>query len=328
MTTPQHRLRCAFRRFFNGAERLATVVTQVAFVSASSALTAGAVELNFQPVAPGVYAHIGDLEGRTYDNEALNANIGLIDTPAGAILVDSGASDLGAQQIEVAARKVTPRPIRWVINTGGQDHRWLGNAYFVRRGADVLAHASAQADMQNRGPVQLNALRPLLKEKLEGTQIQLPTRWVSGESNVLDMGGVAVHILHRAGGHTPGDSLVWLPQQGVVFTGDVVYVDRVLGLHPVSNTRHWLASFELLESLQPRVVVPGHGAVTTLHQAQKETRDLLLALRRHVGQALEAGTDLAETVKRFDRRPFLGLKHADVWLPQLVNHTYLEMERE
>ena len=201
-----------------------------------------AVDVNFQSVAPGVYAHIGDLEGRTYENEALNANIGLVVTPAGAVLIDSGASYLSAQQIEAAARRVTAQPIRWVINTGGQDHRWLGNGYFVQRGVEVVAHASAQADMNSRGLVQLNALKPVLKEKLEGTMVQTATRWVSGESTVLEMGGVSLHIKHRAGGHTPGDSLVWLPQQGVVFTGDVVYVDRVLGLHPVSNTKNWLAS--------------------------------------------------------------------------------------
>lgn len=297
-------------------------------LAAAVATTAFAVEVNFKAVAPGVYAHIGDLEGRTYDNEALNANIGLVDTPAGAVLIDPGATYLSAQQIEAAARKVTAQPIRWVINTGGQDHRWLGNSYFVKRGAEVIAHANAQADMKSRGPEQLNALKTVLKEKLEGTQVQLPTRWVSGESNTLDMGGVAIHIKHRTGGHTPGDSMVWLPQQSVVFTGDVVYVDRVLGLHPVSNTKNWLASFELLESLKPKVVVPGHGGVSTLEKAQKETRDLLLALRQHMGKAVENGTDLATAVKSFERQPFLGLKHADVWLPQLANHTYLEMERE
>lgn len=320
MTTPHHALHHVFRALATLACGWAAAVALVP--------AAWAVEVNFRPVAPGVFAHMGDLEGRTYENEALNANIGLIDTPAGAVLIDAGASYLSAQQIEAAARQVTTRPIRWVINTGGQDHRWLGNGYFVQRGAEVLAHVNAHADMQNRGPGQLQALEPVLKEKLRGTRVQLPTRWVKGDRTILDMGGVDVHILHRAGGHTPGDSLVWLPVPGVVFTGDVVYVDRVLGLHPVSNTRHWLASFELLESLEPKVLVPGHGRVTALAQAQKDTRDLLRALRRHMGQAIENGTDLAEAVKRFDRRPFQALKHADVWLPQLANHTYLEMERE
>jgi hypothetical protein len=53
---------------------------------------AHAVDISFQPVAPGVYAYVGDTEGRTYENEALNANIGLVVTPAGAVLIDPGAT--------------------------------------------------------------------------------------------------------------------------------------------------------------------------------------------------------------------------------------------
>jgi hypothetical protein len=45
-----------------------------------------------KPVAPGVYAYVGDIEGRTFENEALNANIGLVVTPAGAVLIDPGAT--------------------------------------------------------------------------------------------------------------------------------------------------------------------------------------------------------------------------------------------
>jgi glyoxylase-like metal-dependent hydrolase (beta-lactamase superfamily II) len=114
----------------------------------------------------------------------------------------------------------------------------------------------------------------------------------------------------------------------VVFTGDVVYVDRILGLHPVSKTKTWVASFEALEALKPKIVVPGHGQVTTLAQAQKDTGDLLKALRAHMGQAVEAGPDISAAVKSLDARPYRHLKHVDVWLPQLANLTYLEMEQE
>ena len=69
--------------------------------------TSHAVEVNFHPVAKDVYAHIGDLEGRSFDNEGLNANIGLVVTPSGAVLIDSGASFQSARQIAEAVRKVT-----------------------------------------------------------------------------------------------------------------------------------------------------------------------------------------------------------------------------
>lgn len=308
------------------ATRIRQLLT--ACLTAMLPLAAQAVDIVFKSVAPGVYAHVGDTDGRTYENEALNANLGLVVTSAGALLIDSGASLQGAKQIAEAARKVTAQPIRWVINTGGQDHRWLGNGYFKAQGAEIMAHASAEADMRTRGPEQLQANASVLKEKQKGTQIVLPTRWLKDADTKLDMGGVVVEVVHRGGGHTPGDSMVWLPQSGVVFTGDVVYVDRILGLLPVSKTLTWMHSFEALEALQPRVVVPGHGDVTTLAQAQKDTGELLKALRTQMGKALEAGTGLAAAVKGFDAALFKHLKHADVWLPQLANRTYLEMEME
>jgi len=56
-------------------------------------------------------------------------------------LIDSGATYRSARQVHEAVRKVTPQPVKWVINTGGQDHRWLGNAYFKEQGAEIIAHA-------------------------------------------------------------------------------------------------------------------------------------------------------------------------------------------
>jgi len=290
-------------------------------------LPAWAVEVVFQPVAPDVYAYIGDLEGRTYENEGLNANIGLVVTPAGAVLIDSGATAQVAAKIEAAVKKVTPQPIKWVINTGGQDHRWLADGYFSAKGAETIAHAHAQADMKARTGEHLQGLK-VLKERLDGTVPALPTRWVTGPDTRLELGGTVFELKHRGGGHTPGDMLVWLPQKNVLFTGDVVYVERTLGLLEPSNSKAWLASFAVIDELQPQTLVPGHGKVTDLATARAHTRDLLLALRAHMKQAVDDGVDVSAAVKSFDAKPFAHLKHADVWIPQLANRTYLEMERE
>lgn len=302
--------------------------TATVALALSTAGWAQAVEVKFEPVAPNVYAHVGDIEGRTYENEALNANIGLVVTSAGAVLIDSGASFQSARQIAEAVKQVTPQPIKWVINTGGQDHRWLGNGYFKGKGAEIIAHADAEADMKARGPEHLRANAPVLKEKMDGTELTLPTRWLKDADTKLELGGTVIEVVHRKGGHTPGDSMVWLPQSGVVFTGDVVYVDRILGLHPVSKTKTWVESFEALEALNPKVVVPGHGSVTTLAKAQADTGNLLRALRAHMGKAVADGTDMSTAIKSFDATPYKHLKHVDVWLPQISNLTYLEMEQE
>lgn len=301
---------------------------------AALALAAGlcglahAVEVRFQPVAPGVYAFVGEKSGRTHANEGLNANIGLVVTPAGALLIDSGASFQGARQIHAAVRQVTTQPVKWVINTGGQDHRWLGNGYFIAQGAEVIAHAHARADMQARGGDHLASLKTELKEKLDGTVPTLPTRWLAGSDERLDLGGTVVEVKHRDGAHTPGDVMVWLPQQRVVFSGDIVYVDRLLGVIPVSHTGRWLQSFAALEALQPARIVPGHGEVCELPQARAQTRDYLQALRTHMKKAVDEGTEIGAAIKAFDAGPWMGLLNAADLHPGNASRTYLELERE
>ncbi len=287
-----------------------------------------AVEIRFEPVADGVYAFVGETGGRTATNEGLNANLGLVVTPAGAVLIDSGATLQGAKQVHDAVRRVTPQPVRWVINTGGQDHRWLGNGYFAAQGAEVIGHAAGEADLRNRGNDHLEGLRSTLGPKADGTVPTLPARWLKAPDERLELGGVAFEFRHRGGAHTPGDMLVWLPQQRVLFSGDVVYVDRLLGVIPVSQTRPWLATFAEIERFAPARIVPGHGRVTDLATAQVDTRDYLLALRAHMKKAIDDGADMSAAVKSFDARPFLRLANAAELMPGNASRVYLEMERE
>ena len=104
-----------------------------------------------QKVADGVYAFIGETGPRTVANEGMNANTGFIITDAGVVVIDSGSSRQVAQKIESAIRQLTPQPITLVINTGGQDHRWLGNGHFAAQGIPLLAHEKTVADIAERG---------------------------------------------------------------------------------------------------------------------------------------------------------------------------------
>jgi glyoxylase-like metal-dependent hydrolase (beta-lactamase superfamily II) len=297
-------------------------------VLAGLAGSAQAVDVRFQRVADGVYAYVGDTGPRTVDNEALNATVGLVVTAAGAMLIDSGATWHSATLIQEAVKAVTPQPVRWVFNTGGQDHRWLGNGYFAAQGAELIAHADAQADMRNRGNDQLQGLQATLGAQADGTVPTLPTRWLAGDDERLELGGVVFEFKHRGGAHTPGDTLVWLPQKNVLFAGDVVFVDRMLGVLPVSNTRHWLDSFAVIEQLRPQVLVPGHGKVTQLATAQADTQAYLLALRAHMKRAVDDGVDISAAVKSFNTAPFVRLLNAAELMPGIASRTYLELERE
>lgn len=297
-------------------------------VALFAATAARAAEVRFERVADSVYAFIGEMGARTPANEGLNANVGLVITPAGALLIDGGATFEGARQIHEAVRRVTTQPVRWVINTGGQDHRWLGNGYFQAQGAELIAHAGAEADMRDRGNDQLQALRAVLGPKADGTAPTLPTRWLRGRDERLDLGGVVVELKHRGGAHTPGDTIVWLPAQRVLFSGDVIYVDRLLGVLPMSRTKAWLDTFAAIEALNPERIVPGHGRVCSLDQARRETRDYLTALRAHMKRAVDEGVDMSAAIKSFDAGAFAHLLNAAELMPGNASRVYLELERE
>jgi glyoxylase-like metal-dependent hydrolase (beta-lactamase superfamily II) len=279
------------------------------------------------PVAPGVYAFIGDTGPRTAANEGMNATTGFVVTGAGVVVIDSGSSKQVAQKIEAAIRKLTPQPIRYVINTGGQDHRWLGNGHFADAGIPILASEKTAADIAERGRAQAEGLERLLGPLFAGTRVQGPTRTFATREMVVS-GGESIELIFAGGGHTPGDLIVWLPRKGVAFSGDIVYVERLLGVMPMSNIRHWIASFDVLAALQPQVVVPGHGAPVTLVRAQRETGDYLVLLRSHMKSAVDAGTDLSAAIRSLDDKAWAGLAVYPELRGPNANRAYLEAESE
>ena len=288
---------------------------------------ARAADLHFTEIAPGVHVFIGEMGGRTYENEGINANVGFVVTKEGVVVIDSGPSYRVAKRMHEAIRRVTKQPVKYVINTGGQDHRWLGNGYFKEQGATIIANRKAVADMTARGTEQLDGLKRDLRERIDGTRITLPNETFDQEKT-LKLGGTEIRVIHFFGGHTPGDSVVWLPASRVLFSGDLVYVDRMLGVIPVSNTKNWLASFEAMEKLAPKQIVPGHGRVCDLARARRDTRDYLMLLRSHMKAALDKGLDLQSAINALDQSRFKYLLNYDSLKGGNANRTYLEMEME
>jgi glyoxylase-like metal-dependent hydrolase (beta-lactamase superfamily II) len=182
--------------------------------------------------------------------------------------------------------------------------------------------------MTSRGNDHLQALRTVLKERVDGTVPTLPDRFVEGTDIRLELGGTVFELRHRGGAHTPGDMMVWLPATRVMFTGDVVYVQRMLGVLPVSNTRLWLDTFAVIEQLAPVRLVPGHGKVTDVATARADTRAYLEALRAHMKKAVDDGIDISAAITSFDAAPFMRLLNSAELHPGNASRTYLELERE
>jgi glyoxylase-like metal-dependent hydrolase (beta-lactamase superfamily II) len=286
---------------------------------------AQALTLTPQQVAPGVYAFIGETGMRTYENEAMNATTGFVVTSAGVVVIDSGSSYQVGKKIHDAIRRVTKQPVRVVINTGGQDHRWLGNGYFVTLGVPIIGHEKMKADAEERGAMLIQSLKGELKDKLEGTKGVLPTQTFA-DKHRFRLGKTDFELIYTAPAHTPGDIMVWLPQSRTVFSGDIVFTDRLLGVLPFSNVTGWLESFEALAALKPARIVPGHGAPCDLEKSRRETGNYLRLLREHMKRAVDAGQDLQTAISGLDQSAYAKLPNFDLLSGGNASRAYLEAE--
>lgn len=260
-------------------------------------------------VADNIYALVGDLGQRSPQNLGHNMTSGFIVAAEGVIVIDSGGSRANAEAIHAAIRKVSDKKIIYAINTGGQDHRWFGNDYFRKQGAKIVAADSTAKDMRARGLEQIERIKPLLGDQFAGTQLVYPDTTFA-QRMTLPVRGVTIELIYTGGAHTPGDLLVWLPQYSVVFAGDTVFTERMLGIQPGSAGR-WIKSLEYLrDTLQPRVVVPGHGKVTDMKQTLRDSYDYLLFLRSAVTKRFADGAfDPVEASQNLDQSRFSYLKN-------------------
>lgn len=285
-----------------------------------------AQQLQVQVVTDGIWALVGEHKQRNPDNLANNATFGLIDTNEGAILVDPGGSWAGAKALHETIKGITDDPVRFVINTGGQDHRWLGNEYWQKQGAVVIASAEAVVDQNTRASMQMTMLSVLLKDAFKGTEPS--TADIEFETlHTMSLGGLEIEIHHPGAGHTPGDSFVWIPSKKAVFTGDLVYVERVLGLGDQSSISEWPLSFNALAAFEPTYVIPGHGRATTLEHAKAETYDYLMNLRVQIGALIDDGGTIIDAPK-IDQSAFAHLAQFENLAGRNAQTAFQQMEWE
>jgi glyoxylase-like metal-dependent hydrolase (beta-lactamase superfamily II) len=284
-------------------------------------------QLKTVQVTDNIYAIVGPLGNRSPGNLGNNATFGVVVTRDGLLLVDPGGTYQGAAQIDKAIKTFSDQPVRIVINSGGQDHRWIGNSYWAERGARIIASEAAVADQRDRESLQFTGLTTLVgKAGLTGTNaITAPETF--SDSLSLTLGDTTMELTHIGAAHTPGDAFLWVPSESTVFTGDIVYTERILGVTSISNTVTWLESFDAIAALEPDHVIPGHGSPTDLLTASADTYDYLVNLREQMAAHIEAGGDIIGAVK-VDQSQYSYLKNFDQLAGRNAQAVFEAMEWE
>ena len=282
------------------------------------------------PVAPGVWFFQGAAALGSPANRNFISNAGFVVTDDGVVVIDALGSPALAREMLAEIRLVTPQPLRLVIVTHYHADHVYGLQVFKAAGAKVLAHDAGRGYLQaDAAQLRLQASRQDLAPWVDAdTHLVAADQWLTGEETRLQLGATDLVIRHVGPAHTPEDVVVFLPRQGVMFVGDLFFRGR-LPFVGQADSRLWLASLQRLIDFKPRLVVPGHGPVSTDPLADLVlTRDYLLHLRRTMGQAARNLEPFDEAYAQADWSRFEGLPLFRVANRMNAYNTYLLMEQQ
>jgi glyoxylase-like metal-dependent hydrolase (beta-lactamase superfamily II) len=277
-------------------------------------------------LAPDVYAVLGDT-GRGVEGRP---NAGFVVTTDGVVVVDALASPRQGQQLLRTIRRVTDLPIAWLVLTHHHPDHHFGSVELRRAGARVIAHPDRRSLASEGGEDALIAdwVRVVGLDAMRGFEFaDTPDRPVT-TSDTLRVGGKIIVVTHPGPGHSPGDLLVWLPGERVLFAGDVLVEDGV-SMVVDGNSSQLLRVLDTVDGMHARVVVPGHGAIPARPaDLVRRTREYLTGLQSEMRAAVEKGVPM--------RRATASLPAADSTRPVSLNsrrrrnavRVYVEEERK
>ncbi len=183
-------------------------------------------------------------------------------TSAGVVVVDALASPKQGEALLATIRRVTSQPVRWLILTHHHPDHHFGAIVFKRAGAKVIAHPDTRVLASEGGEDALVAdwVRVVGLDAMRGFAFaDTPDGPVTG-ADTLRLGGRTIFVIAAGGGHSAGDLLVWLPRERVLFAGDLLIEDGVTMVVD-GSARALGRGLDRIDSLVPRVAVPGHGAI-------------------------------------------------------------------
>ena len=246
------------------------------------------------------------------------SNAGLVTDGDASLLVDTLFDlELTASMLS-ELRAVTPAAasIGTLVNTHANGDHCYGNQLVT--GAEIVASTASAREMDDVPPAMLAALLSAAPDlgaagaflrdifggfTFAGIEVVPPTTTFDDELT-LRVGGREVHLLELGPAHTQGDVVVHLPDQGVVFTGDLVFH----GGHPIvwaGPVAHWIAACDRILALEPSIVVPGHGPLSD-QQCVKDQRGYFEWLVAEGTPRLAGGMTPLDAARDLAGGPYLG----------------------
>lgn len=250
-----------------------------------------------------VYSYVGVKDASPANSFAANA--GIVIGRDAVLVVDTLISAKEGERFLADIRKVTNKPIKYVVNTHGHLDHAFGNCVFARLGAIVISHTADRAMLERIGADTLKNIGNfgLKPEDMVGTEIVYPVISFSDRMQI-DLGGETVELIRVAPSHTEGSVVVHIPSKKLLFAGDILFTD----FHPYmadGDINGWSKTIDALLLMDVERIIPGHGPLSTKKDLREMKEYLLLfdsKARKLVAASQDVNAIVAELKKSLPPR--------------------------
>jgi len=305
------------------------ILASLAVLSASLACAEDAPAMVAKKVSASAWYVEGVSALGSPANQDFISNAGFVVTQTGVVVIDALGSPALASRLVEEIHKVTPLPITHVIVTHYHADHVYGLQTFKALGARIVAHQAAREYLNSEtARLRLEVSRKDLAPWVNAdTHLVQADEWIDGPKD-LTVGGIVFKIKPVGPSHTPEDLVIYLPQEKVLFAGDLVFRSRIPYVGQ-ADSRHWIAALEQLLAFDAQIIVPGHGPFS--EEARKDmqlTRDYLVYLRAAMERAAKNMDPFEEAYAATDWTPFEHLPLFKVANRMNAYNTYILMEQE
>ena len=225
--------------------------------------------------------------------------------PEGVVVIDALGSPALAQRLIAEIKTITNKPITHVIVTHYHADHVYGLQAFRDVGATIIAQEQGKVYLTSdtarlRLEVSREELAPWIDEQ---TRLQAADQWISSDQTVM-LSGWPFELMKVGPAHTPDDLAVYVPEEDVLFAGDLMFQGRIPFVGN-ADSQGWISSLNRLIKIAPSVAVPGHGPFSTDPAKDLQfTRDYLQFLRDNMYEPARNLDDFDEAYKAVDWSPY------------------------
>lgn len=286
-------------------------------------------DMSPQQISPSAWFVQGVAGLGSSSNQNFISNAGFVVTQSSVVVFDALGSPAAAERLVGVIRSITALPISHVFVSHYHADHIYGLQVFKKLGAQIHAGGQAMRYVHSENAkLRLKASRETMAPWVnDETQLVAPDNLLQGPV-AMTIGGTQFELRSVGPAHTPEDYALYLPHEQVLFSGDLVFRNRIPFVGD-ANSQRWVQALDDLLNLKIKVVVPGHGPASREPlKDMKMTQDYLRYLRETMGRASAAMEPFESAYANTDWSAFKHLPLFDAANRMNAYNTYLLMEHE